>query len=283
MLEAVIPAVWSAVHGWFTPAVLFLVLNIVIGTIAVTSKVTASSSAGGGGEGDGYGAWAGGGGGEQRRFSRVPSMALERLRSFSLSGRFSAAAPAAPEAAAVVGGVLDLGGRDEATTEAVVKDVGGGREREEEERAQAAHVVERSKSEATAAAAADLPRLPARLRKSASDQSAFAHFEAEKEEEEEREAVEARRPATTREPPRVWLRVADEDPEPEEFDDEADDDELEMDDDDAGAGEVDARADDFINNFRHQLKLQRIDSYLRHRDMLRRGRAAAAAAVGSDL
>lgn len=288
MLEAVIPAVWSAVHGWFTPAVLFLVLNIVIGTIAVTSKVTASSStAGGGGEGDGYGAWAGGGGGgggEQRRFSRVPSMALDRLRSFNLSGRFSAAAsaPAAPEAAAVVGGVLDLGARDEATTAAVVKDVGGGREREEEvedeqERAQAAHVVERSKSEATAAAA-DLPRLPARLRKSASDQSAFAHFEAEKKAaaaEVEREAVEARRPATTREPPRVWLRVADEDPEPEEFDDE---------DADAGAGEVDARADDFINNFRHQLKLQRIDSYLRHRDMLRRGHAAAAAAaVGSDL
>lgn len=288
MLEAVIPAVWSAVHGWFTPAVLFLVLNIVIGTIAVTSKVTASSStAGGGGEGVGYGAWAGGGGGgggEQRRFSRVPSMALDRLRSFNLSGRFSAAAsaPAAPEAAAVVGGVLDLGARDEATTAAVVKDVGGGREREEEvedeqERAQAAHVVERSKSEATAAAA-DLPRLPARLRKSASDQSAFAHFEAEKKAaaaEVEREAVEARRPATTREPPRVWLRVADEDPEPEEFDDE---------DADAGAGEVDARADDFINNFRHQLKLQRIDSYLRHRDMLRRGHAAAAAAaVGSDL
>uniref|UniRef100_A0A0E0LCS6 DUF4408 domain-containing protein n=1 Tax=Oryza punctata TaxID=4537 RepID=A0A0E0LCS6_ORYPU len=280
MLEAVIPAVWSAVHGWFTPTVLFVVLNIVIGTIAVTSKVAASSSSVGGGEGDGTGggAWSGGGGGgEQRRLSRVPSMALDRLRSFNLSGRF-AAAPSAPEAA--VAGVLDLAARDKATVDAV----GGEREREEEEEhVQAAH-VERSRSEAAATAAADLPRLPARLRKSASDRSAFAHFEAEKKkaaEEEEREAVEARRPATTRDPPRVWLRVAD-DSEPEESDGEAD--EPEMDDDaDAGAGEVDARADDFINNFRHQLKLQRIDSYLRHRDMLRRGHAAAAAAaVGSD-
>jgi hypothetical protein len=36
---------------------------------------------------------------------------------------------------------------------------------------------------------------------------------------------------------------------------------------------VDARADDFINKFRHQLNLQRIDSFMRYRDTLRRGQA----------
>uniref|UniRef100_A0A0E0KZ61 Uncharacterized protein n=1 Tax=Oryza punctata TaxID=4537 RepID=A0A0E0KZ61_ORYPU len=59
------------------------------------------------------------------------------------------------------------------------------------------------------------------------------------------------------EPSHVWLRVAD-NSKPEESDDEAD--ELEMD-SDTGAGEVDACADNFFNNFRHQLKQQRINSY----------------------
>uniref|UniRef100_A0A0D9WRC1 DUF4408 domain-containing protein n=1 Tax=Leersia perrieri TaxID=77586 RepID=A0A0D9WRC1_9ORYZ len=276
MLEAVIPAVWSAVHGWFTPAVLFVVLNIVIGTIAVTSKV-ASATAAAGGEGEGSGGdWArggsggggGGGGGERRGLSRVPSMALDRIRSFNLSSRFVASAPEP-----TVDGVVDLGIHGEAEAvaevemEAAVKEVVGEIEREEH-----AH-IERSRSEA---AEADVPRLPLRLRKSASDRSAFAHFEAEKaaaaaaeKEEETVAAVEARRPATTREAPRVW---ADDDGGGSETEsgDEAED----------AAGEVDARADDFINKFRHQLKLQRIDSYLRHRDMLRRSHAAAA--VGSD-
>ncbi|XP_040381283.1 eukaryotic translation initiation factor 4B2-like [Oryza brachyantha] len=267
MLEAVIPAVWSAVHGWFTPAVLFLVLNIVIGTIAVTSKVAASSSssagegdaAGGGGAG-GFWAGGGGGGGDHRRLSRFPSMALDRLRSFNLSGRFAAAAPEP----AVVAGVLDLGAG--AHDEASVKEVGESEREREMEHEDHAH-MERSKSEA---AAAELPRLPARLRKSASDRSAFAHFEAEN--EERADAVEARRPATTRDQPRVWLRATDASEPESDSGDEVEPDEM-----DDAAGEVDARADDFINNFRHQLKLQRIDSYLRHRDMLRRGHAAAVA------
>ncbi|KAL5200342.1 hypothetical protein ABZP36_021545 [Zizania latifolia] len=247
MLESAIPALWSAVHGWFTPAVLFVVLNLVIGTIAVTSKVTASAA---GGEGDGAGA-----GGEQRRFSRVPSMALERLRSFNMY-RLAAPAPEPP-----VAGVLDLGHEEPPPVIAV----------EEEglvEREHPPH-VERSRSEA--AADAELPPLPALLRKSASDRSAFAHFQAVK--EEQTEAVESRRPVTTREPPRRWLDVSDtasesSDEEGEEIEEEA--------------GEVDARADDFINRFRHQLKLQRIDSFLRYRELIRRGHATAAPAVGSD-
>ncbi|KAF9605339.1 hypothetical protein IFM89_016104 [Coptis chinensis] len=35
--------------------------------------------------------------------------------------------------------------------------------------------------------------------------------------------------------------------------------------------EVDAKADDFINKFKNQLKLQRLDSILRYKEMLGRG------------
>ncbi|KAK1602722.1 hypothetical protein QYE76_008203 [Lolium multiflorum] len=248
MLESAIPALWSTVHGWFTPAVLFLVLNIVIGTIAVSSKVT---SAAGGGEGGAAEAAAGAAaGGEKRGLSRVPSMALDRLRSFRLS-RHAAAVPEPP-----VAGFVDLGldeylpplEKEDAEAE-VVEDQG-------EQEHDHAH-IERSMSEA--AAEPELPRLPARLRKSASDKSAFAHFVAE----EDVEAVESRRPATTRDRPRRPLVVAEpEEPVSEEEPEEA-------------AGEVDARADDFINKFHHQLKLQRIDSFMRYRDTLRRGQATA--------
>ncbi|XP_047052770.1 pathogen-associated molecular patterns-induced protein A70-like [Lolium rigidum] len=240
MLESAIPALWSTVHGWFTPAVLFLVLNIVIGTIAVSSKVT---SAAGGGEGGAAEAAAGAAaGGEKRGLSRVPSMALDRLRSFRLS-RHAAAVPEPP-----VAGFVDLG-LDEYLPPL---------EKEEPEPEEQDHAhIERSMSEA--AAEPELPRLPARLRKSASDKSAFAHFVVE----EDTEAVEARRPATTRDRPRRPLVVAEpEEPVSEEEPEEA-------------AGEVDARADDFINKFHHQLKLQRIDSFMRYRDTLRRGQPTA--------
>lgn len=248
MLESAIPALWSTVHGWFTPAVLFLVLNIVIGTIAVSSKVTSAAAAG---SGEGAEA-AAGAGGEKRGLSRVPSMALDRLRSFRLS-RHDAPAPEPP-----VTGVVDLGPDEylpplENEDEADAEDHG--------EHDEHPH-MERSMSEA--AAEPELPPLPARLRKSASDKSAFAHFVAE----EDTEVVEARRPATTRDGarprPRRPLVVAEpEEPVSEEEPEEAA----------AGAGEVDARADDFINKFRHQLKLQRIDSFMRYRDTLRRGQA----------
>ncbi|CAM8955587.1 unnamed protein product [Rhodiola kirilowii] len=77
------------------------------------------------------------------------------------------------------------------------------------------------------------------MKKSASSNSAFRHFS-------EAEIVEARRPATTRE-----AKAA------EEKEDE----------------EVDSKADDFINKFKQQLKLQRLDSILRYKEMLGRGAA----------
>uniref|UniRef100_N1R418 Uncharacterized protein n=1 Tax=Aegilops tauschii TaxID=37682 RepID=N1R418_AEGTA len=182
------------VHGWFTPWVLFLVLNIVIGTIAVTSK---ASPPAGGGEGAAAAA-----GGERRSLSRVPSMAMDRLRSFNMS-RFTVPAPEAP-----VTGVLDLGSDEQLPPLEMEPEAQGELEPEHTH-------MERSMSEA--AAEGELPRGP------------------------------ARRGAT------------------EEIEE--------------AGGEVDARADDFINNFRHQLKLQRIDSFMRYRDTLRRGQATAVASA----
>ncbi|XVE97982.1 hypothetical protein REPUB_Repub03eG0065900 [Reevesia pubescens] len=67
--------------------------------------------------------------------------------------------------------------------------------------------------------------------------------EEEDQEKEEEEEVERRRPATTRIEKTVSFGDGDQG--------------------------VDAKADDFINKFRQQLKLQRLDSLLRYRDMLK--------------
>lgn len=81
-------------------------------------------------------------------------------------------------------------------------------------------------------------RLPGKMRKSASAKSAFGHFE-------ENDVVEARRPATVRE---GNSRLTEED--------------------DEG---VDSKADDFINKFKQQLKLQRLDSIIRYKDTISKG------------
>ncbi|KVH89906.1 uncharacterized protein LOC112522050 [Cynara cardunculus var. scolymus] len=100
--------------------------------------------------------------------------------------------------------------------------------------------VNRTKSD-TLPASGEIPvKLPVKMKKSASLKSAFSHFEEEK-------IVEARRPATVRER-RSASRATEEDD-----------------------VEVDAKADDFINKFKHQLKLQRLDSIIRYKDMVHRG------------
>ncbi|XP_073129469.1 uncharacterized protein [Henckelia pumila] len=99
----------------------------------------------------------------------------------------------------------------------------------------------RTKSD-TQPASGEIPtKLPARMKKSASLKSPFRHFE-------EEEIVETRRPETVRENGNG--KVAD------------------------GDEEVDARANDFINKFKQQLKLQKLNSIIRYKDMV--GRAAGA-------
>lgn len=98
--------------------------------------------------------------------------------------------------------------------------------------------VSRSKSD-TAPVAGEIPKkLPAKMKKSASLKSAFKHFE-------EDEIVEVRRPETVK--PRPSKKFADVDE------------------------EVDSKADDFINKFKQQLKLQRLDSIVRYKEMIGRG------------
>ncbi|CAM8949565.1 unnamed protein product [Rhodiola kirilowii] len=99
--------------------------------------------------------------------------------------------------------------------------------------------VSRTKSDTEPASGAVPVKLVKKMKKSASSNSAFRHFS-------EAEIVEARRPATTRE-----AKAA------AEKEDE----------------EVDSKADDFINKFKQQLKLQRLDSILRYKEMLGRGAA----------
>ncbi|CAN1120954.1 Pathogen-associated molecular patterns-induced protein A70 [Linum perenne] len=109
-------------------------------------------------------------------------------------------------------------------------------------------VVGRSMSD-TKPIAGEIPKkLPKKMKKSASTKSAFGHFE-------EEQIVEARRPATVREAKSKKLIVEDEE-------EEAGD-----------VGCVDAKADDFINKFKQQLKLQRLDSIIRYKEMVGRGGA----------
>lgn len=98
--------------------------------------------------------------------------------------------------------------------------------------------VSRTKSD-TEPVGGEIPKkLPEKMKKSASTKSAFSHFE-------EEDIVETRRPATAKEGKAKETQVVDD--------------------------EVDAKADDFINKFKHQLKLQRIDSIIRYREMITRG------------
>ncbi|KAM5566034.1 pathogen-associated molecular patterns-induced protein A70 [Rosa sericea] len=99
------------------------------------------------------------------------------------------------------------------------------------------HRVSRTTSD-TKPASGDLPaKLPKKMKKSASAKSAFAHFAAD-------DIVESRRPATVKE---KKTKAAEDDT------------------------EVDAKADDFINKFKQQLKLQRLDSIIRYKGMINRG------------
>ncbi|KAL4307772.1 hypothetical protein HN51_042175 [Arachis hypogaea] len=94
----------------------------------------------------------------------------------------------------------------------------------------------------TKPASGEVPvKLPRKMKKSASTKSAFSHFE-------EVDIVETRRPATARESG----AAAEEG---------------------GGDGGVDAKADDFINRFKQQLKLQRLDSIMRYKEMIGRGTA----------
>ncbi|KAL6888222.1 hypothetical protein ACP4OV_009248 [Aristida adscensionis] len=220
---------WSATRGWLTPPVLFVLINAVVGTIVVASRMMAAEVGGG------------------DRLARAPSAAFDRLRCFSFS-RIGLDAAAGPDGDGerLRGGLLRAPSSafdrlrclsfsrpghhapapppfDDGAA-AADKEVAPSPPPEPEVEREDAPRVERSRSEAAAEAPARRRPRARRARKAAATTS----------EEEE--------PDTRREFPAAA----------------------------AAAVEVDVQADDFIRRFREQLRLQRLDSILRHRDTLRR-------------
>ncbi|XP_072960403.1 pathogen-associated molecular patterns-induced protein A70-like [Typha angustifolia] len=222
MLEESIPSILASVYGWFTPTVLFLLLNLVIGTIAITSKGgLRSSSSADSPECD-----------RPAGLTRVPSLALDRLRSFNLYRFRSGEIPLAetliqppPQSREA----LEPSRIPDPLAAPVEPPKPAAEEASRDPQPHEQHII-RSQSDAHPTAGEKPVRLPARMKKSASDKSAFAHFD-----EEEAEAVAE-----------VEVEVG-------------------------SGGEVDARADDFINRFRNQLRLQRLDSIMRYKEMINRG------------
>ncbi|PKI61848.1 pathogen-associated molecular patterns-induced protein A70 [Punica granatum] len=110
------------------------------------------------------------------------------------------------------------------------------------------HHVKRVNSDTKPTGGEAPTRLSRKMKKSASDKSSFSHFKSEDEEEEEEDVAEFQRPETKKGPAVAAVEEAE---------------------------EIDAKADDFINRFKQQLKLQRLDSIMRYKEMLSRGSANA--------
>ncbi|KAG6488585.1 uncharacterized protein LOC122007401 [Zingiber officinale] len=149
-----------------------------------------------------------------RSISRSSSIVLDSLRSFNLHR-------SPPPDAAASGEIVDEG------------PLALGEPETESEEDEELHHLDRSLSD-THPTAGEMPRkLAVRMKKSASDNSAFAHFSKAEVEEVARGAED----------------VAEGD----------------------AYDQVDARADDFIKRFRQQLKLQRLQSILRYKETLNHG------------
>ncbi|KAK3152524.1 hypothetical protein QOZ80_2BG0160160 [Eleusine coracana subsp. coracana] len=275
-------AVWSGARGWLTPPVLFVVINLVIGTIAVMSKLMSSSSSAAG-DGDHHHQ-------QQQRQSlmRAPSDAFDRLRCFSFSrlGLPASPLPHTPRYPAF---------DDDAAAEASpVHDHERGEWWQPSLLCRAPSVaLDRlrglSFSRRGAAdhhAPATPPSEPATDDAAPSSwrlRPALAEMEREVREPEqthiERSQSEAAAVAPARRRPRAKkTRMAARTTEERAADDGHG--KVEATGRAVGAGrfdevlppavEVDERADDFIRQFREQLRLQRIDSILRYKDTLRR-------------
>ncbi|CAH8381589.1 unnamed protein product [Eruca vesicaria subsp. sativa] len=246
----------TAIYSWFTPTVLFIFLNLIIGTIAITSSLSSKSNDP-----------------NQTQIQRSPSVihrlksinfssftstpdkthlqfpppvltpdnnneppsieqnqpflsrspsVLHRIKSFNLYNYISQepdSSPPPPCAPAVE--------EEEEDTSPSLEEVYS--------KLNLNHVA-RTKSDTEPAAGAIPPKLPKKMKKSASTKSPFSHFE-------EDDVVEARRPETVRVTRVTPVEEADE--------------------------QVDAKADDFINRFKQQLKLQRIDSITKYKEMVK--------------
>lgn len=206
MLEVSLPAIWASMNSWFTPAVFFVLLNIVIGTIAFSSSLAPSPDHKRPAQDADHPAAAAP---AQNSLSRTSSV-LHRLKSINLYRQKT----------------------DEIQPTTAFPDPGPSPAPPPAEE----HHLGRSASD-SGDAEQQPKEEPKKMKKWASSKSAF--MEPSRKEEEEITGV--RRPATMR-----AGRLLDE--------------------------SVDTKADDFINKFRDQLKLQRLDSIKRFKDMINRAK-----------
>lgn len=237
-------------NSWFTPTVLFVFLNLMIGTIAFTSGLGSTTQT------------------QQRKqlgeedtkteLGRSPSI-LQRLKSINLSSyRSQEPAPLTSSIATTASNPLII--ENEHTLPFPDNDEQAVEEGEQTldeiyDQIQGRH-FDRTRSDPEPSSD-DLPATLLKMKKSASlKSSVVAHFK-------EDDVVESRRPATVREGKAKVVelkRLADGD---DDGDGNSDDE------------QVDAKADDFINKFKQQLKLQRLDSMMRYREVIKRGNGGA--------
>ncbi|KAE8665264.1 putative zinc/iron transporter [Hibiscus syriacus] len=285
MLEEPIPTVpcsiWTSLLSWFTPTVFFVFLNLTIGTIYFTSTLTSNKNGGDGGRHEqdnetnpklvrspsvlqrltsiNFYAYRSQEPvvsyertpdlsdfqfsfqhqisphqqqqQKQQPLDRSPSL-LQRVKSINLKSYFTPEKNHESVSHYAPDEVSDAKAEEPDATQ------GEGRTLDEiYSQLKVENHVSRTKSD-TKPASGEVPtKLPRKMKKSASVKSAFRHFE-------EDNILEARRPATVR----VGKDKAT-----------AEDD------------EVDARADDFINKFKQQLKLQKLDSIIRYKEAVNRG------------
>ncbi|KAE8693592.1 Alkaline phytoceramidase (aPHC) [Hibiscus syriacus] len=258
-------SIWTSILSWFTPIVFFVFINLTIGTIYFTSTLTSNNNGKTHEQDDET----------NPKLVRSTSV-LQRLKSINLCAYRSQEPAVAYEKAPDLSDfhfsfhhqqasldrspsflqmVMSINLKSyfspekihesfshfapDGTAEESVATQSGGRTLEEiygQLDGENSHVA-RTKS-GTKPASGEVPtKLPRKMKKSASVKSAFRHFK-------EDDIVEARRPATVR---------------------EGKDKAMEEDE------EVDAKADDFINKFKQQLKLQKLDSIIRYKEMVNRG------------
>lgn len=223
---------WTSLATWVTPTSLFILINVVIATIVITSRRHLHDGP---------------------ALLRHPSF-LDRVKSFNLYPYHSDhhPNPDPPTRLDRAPSVLDRlksitlyrsDSNDEPETPQSAAE-------QSLEKTHHDHSISRRKSNTEPHAPTTSFR--AKLQKSLSEKLSWTSFTrvdtaAQDETEESVSEIERRRPATTMaeigEP--KALETADEEE------------------------EVDVRADDFINKFKQQLKLQRLESLLRYRDMIK--------------
>lgn len=252
-MEAV-SQMWVAMASWFTPTMLFLFLNAVIGTIVITSGMRQSNNTNT----------------SNKDLRRNPSL-LARLSSYSFyRGKVEEVVEFENRAAEERGKMADnVVSEEEKMPDNVVSEeekmpanvmveeekamVKMAEERKPKVEAKSSGVSQktqkkkianelgRSKSDTPPTGDLRAPPLPRQLKKSGTFDSPFSHFDSQA--------------LTVLEATSEVVHTVDSDDNgPEDTE------------------EVNAKADDFINKFKQQLKLQRLESFMRYKEMINRGK-----------